>query len=97
MVHKSAKPPMGECLIETVFGDLVDGPPHRRFRIVQADERIRIAHHLLEQIDHPDVSYGDGILTIRGINGTVSYGVGPLDLGSMTHEGIRSLEPDGYD
>jgi hypothetical protein len=47
---------------------------------------VRIAHGQLEKIDHPDVSYGDGILTIRGINRTVSYGIGPYDLLTHTHE-----------
>jgi hypothetical protein len=78
---------IGECRISTIFGPL---DSTTRLRIEQADEHIRIAHELLEQVNHPDVSYGDGILTIRAINGTVSYGVGALDLESMTHEGTRS-------
>jgi len=85
---RSNKPPTGECVIETMRLDL--DKPHGSLRVLRADERIRIADALLENIDHPDVSYGDGILTIRAINGTVSYGVGPLDLVSMTHEGVRS-------
>ena len=79
---------MGECIIETMRLDL--DKPHGSLRVLRADERIRIAEEVLENIDHPDVSYGDGILTIRAINGTVSYGVGPLDLLTLTREGIRS-------
>jgi hypothetical protein len=75
------KPEFGECRIETIFGGA-----HPKLRIVQADECVRIAHGQLEKIDHPDVSYGDGILTIRGINRTVSYGIGPYDLLTHTHE-----------
>ena len=77
----------GECRISTVFGPL---DVQRRFRIDQADEHIRIADRLLADIDHPDVSYGDGILTIRAINGTVSYGLGRYDPRTMTHEATRS-------
>ena len=79
---------IGECRIRTVWTP--DGT--RKFYIDQADEHIRIAHEVLETIEHPDVSYGDGILTLRGINRTVSYGVGSLDSLSMTHEAWLSPE-----
>jgi len=78
---------MGECRIERVF-DTMAG--RAKLRIVQADERIRVAAEVLENLAHPDVSYGDGILTIRAINGTVSYGIGPYDLLTHTHEATRS-------
>ena len=84
----STKSEIGDCRFETVF---LDG--ERKIRIVQADERIRIAQEFLDGLDaelHPDVSYGDGILTIRAINGTVSYGVGSYDLLSHTREGVKS-------
>lgn len=76
---------IGQCLFETVF---VTGGT--RLKIVRADERVRIAQELLDGDLHPDVSYGDGILTIRAINGTVSYGVGPYDLLTHTREGVKS-------
>ena len=84
----SDKPEIGQCIIHTVWvlGD-------RHLEIVRADEHVRIAHELLEKIDHPDVSYGDGILTIRGLNRTVSYGIGPYDLLTHTHEARLSPEP----
>lgn len=86
---------VGECRISTVFGPL---DVRHRFRIDQADEHIRVSAALLENIDHPDVSYGDGILTIRAINGTVSYGIGPLDPLTMTHEATRSgCLPESFD
>ena len=74
---------MGECVVESFFGNL---------KILRADERIRISHWFLEDVAdlHPDVSYGDGILTIRASNGTVSYGIGPPDPFTNTHEGTRS-------
>jgi hypothetical protein len=84
------KPEFGECRIETIF-DVFMEPP--KLRIIQADERVRIARELLEQIDHPDVTYGDGILTIRGLNRTVSYGIGPYDLLTHTHEARLSPDP----
>ena len=78
---------IGECIIHTVWilGD-------RHLEIVRADERVRIADEVLAAAkDHPDVSYGDGILTIHAINGTVSYGIGPYDLLTNTHEAVKSV------
>jgi hypothetical protein len=47
--------------------------------IERADPVIWVSTELLEHFSRPHVehvSYGDGILTIRAVNGTVSYGVG---------------------
>jgi hypothetical protein len=79
----------GQCIIHTVW---ILGCKH--LEIVRADERVRIAAEVLAAAeDHPDVSYGDGILTIRGINRTVSYGIGPYDLLTHTHEARLSPGP----
>ena len=77
----------GECRISAVRRPL---DARHSLRIDQADEHIRVSAQLLEDIDHPDVSYGDGILTIRAINGTVSYGIGRYDPLTMTYEATRS-------
>jgi hypothetical protein len=85
------KPPMGECRIRVInLPGTPFGGGYGHLEILQADDRVRIAHEVLEHIERPDVTYGDGILTIRAINGTISYGIGPLDLESMTHEAVRS-------
>jgi len=49
--------------------------------ILRADRVIEIADDLLEDLAsiRPEVSLGDGILTIRGFNRTVSYGLGRHD------------------
>ena len=82
---------MGECVINTVW---ILGCRH--LEIVRADERVRIADEVLAGAnEHPDVSYGDGILTIRAINGTVSHGIGPYDLLTNTYEAVRSPDLEG--
>ena len=61
--------------------------------IERADPVIYVCEELLDAVRehlHPDMSYGDGILTIRAVNGTVSYGLGPLDLLCLWRRGVRS-------
>jgi hypothetical protein len=54
-------------------------PPAHPLHIVRADPQAFVADSLLDIIregkGHPDVSFGDNILTIRGVNRTVSYGL----------------------
>lgn len=80
-------PEIGECVIHTVW---ILGERH--LEIVHADEHVRIADEVLKAAAdrHPDMSYGDGILTITAINGTISYGIGPLDLLTLTYEAWRA-------
>jgi hypothetical protein len=51
--------------------------------ILEADPVVEFADEFLEALraqDRMDVSVGDGILTIRGINRTVSYGLAERNL-----------------
>jgi hypothetical protein len=63
------------------------------FEILQADDEIEVDEVLLGSALAPQVSYGDGILTFRGVNRTVSYGIaGP---GSVPHtrRAVRAPDP----
>lgn len=61
--------------------------------VLRADPEVEIAQEALEQLeawaDRERVSLGDGILTIRARNGTVSYGLHDYDLLSMVWRGTR--------
>ena len=82
------KPEIGQCIINTIW---ILGCRH--LEIVQADERVLIADEVLKAADsHPDVTLGDGILTIKALNGTVSYGIGKYDLLTNAYEAMRSPE-----
>ncbi len=65
----------GLCVIEALAG----WPAAGTLRIARADERVLISDVLLAEFrkgrGHPDVSFGDGIVTICGVNRTVSYGL----------------------
>jgi len=65
--------------------------------IEQADPLIWISVELLEDVAnhqcHEGVSYGDGILTIRAENRSVSYGVGEYLRAPHAYVGRKSPEP----
>jgi hypothetical protein len=64
-----------------------------RVEVVQADPVVEFADEFLEALaseNRADVSMGDGILTIRGVNRTVSYGLGEREIALMTTLGYLS-------
>jgi hypothetical protein len=69
--------------------------PGNTFEIVQADDEIEIDELLLEVDWGPshEVSYGDGILTIKAANRTVSYGIGGPGSTPRTRRAILSWSP----
>ena len=80
----------GECRVRLARCGL---DPWGELYIERADPVIYVCEELLDAVRehlHPDMSYGDGILTIRAVNGTVSYGLGPLDLLCLWRRGVRS-------
>lgn len=70
--------------LDRVFGDadwhIAVWVQNDSLLIVSSPETIMVSEALLESLErghgHRDVCWGDNILTIRGTNRTVSYGVG---------------------
>ena len=82
----------GECVIEALAG----WPAPGTLRINRADEQILISDFLLDEFrkcrGHPDVHFGDNILTIRGTNRTVSYGL--VSENPALHEWLAVKSPE---
>lgn len=90
-----AKEVIGECWLRQHYPN---GPLEPSVLYInRADPVIWVAEEIIDSISrgaaHHDVSYGDGILTIRASNGTVSYGLGPHDSARLWRKGIRSDQP----
>jgi len=64
--------------------------PGGSFEILQADDDIEIDDIMLEIELVPEVTYGDGILTIHAANRTVSYGLSHHDPVRQIWHGHRS-------
>lgn len=84
---------IGDCIVRV----LVDADGGRSLLIERADERIRIADEFLEQIRNgggwPEASFGENILTIRGANRVVSYGLtGEQDYERLWWYAVKSPE-----
>ncbi len=71
---------------------LMSEHPDGSIEILQADPEIRVADEFIEQAPHRDpyISFGDGIMTIHAINGSVSYGLHSHDLQRAWWKGTRS-------
>ena len=76
---------IGECRVE-----IITSGDEQYVRIVRADPRIYVSDHVLELLDERFGHFGDGILTIHGIDGDVSYGLSHYDLYRRQFLGTRS-------
>jgi hypothetical protein len=76
---------IGECRCEIVFDGL-----ERRLRIVRADPVIVVSEHVLANLDPGLAHFGDGILTLHGVDGDVSYGLTRRNPYLMQWLGVRS-------
>lgn len=61
--------------------------------IIAAPDEIHVADEFLASCEKwgvPEVTYGDGIFTVRAKNGTVSYGLCDYDLLCCWWRGVKS-------
>jgi hypothetical protein len=67
------------------------GLGRRELRILRADPEIHVADEFIARISGvPELTFGDGILTVCASNGTVSYGLCEYDTPCMWWRGVRA-------
>ena len=81
---------VGELRARKVFGM---SPDEDHIVIEQADRYIRVADEFLADLDPRFAHFGDGILTVHGVLGDISYGLSSHDPYLRQWLGTRADNP----